>query len=332
MNQEFQPDESRQSRQQSWTRYWAGGALHSCLGSFSGNYEGEVLAFWREVLTGVADQGAVLDVATGNGALPRLALELAPAALYRIEAVDLAQILPSWPEGLPPAQRQRLVFQGGVAVEQLPFREAAFDRVMSQFGLEYTEVGRSLAEVMRVLRPGGLLGLVIHAEDSLIVSQAKAELGHFAWLAEQRLLGLAEELCGLMARAATAEGRATLAKDEEAIALRDAFNRALKAAEQRARQSACPDILFQTLESVMQALALCSRTGLAASGRAALKQRAELHADGRLRLHELVECARSREAVEAMIGIAGLALDSVLPLHFPNGALLGWGVRARKEA
>ena len=38
-------------RIESWSRYWASGALHSCAGSFDGNYAGSLRAFWNEVFS-----------------------------------------------------------------------------------------------------------------------------------------------------------------------------------------------------------------------------------------------------------------------------------------
>lgn len=47
--------------------------------------------------------------------------------------------------------------------EALPFRDASFDAVICRLALPYTDVRRSLAEMARVLRPGGALVLQIHA-------------------------------------------------------------------------------------------------------------------------------------------------------------------------
>ena len=40
------PDES--ARRAAWSAYWATGGLHSCVGSFGGNYGGAIGGFWRE--------------------------------------------------------------------------------------------------------------------------------------------------------------------------------------------------------------------------------------------------------------------------------------------
>jgi ubiquinone/menaquinone biosynthesis C-methylase UbiE len=48
------------------------------------------------------------------------------------------------------------------AAEQLPFRDCSFDVVIARVSLPYTDLRRSLAEIRRVLKPGGLFWGVLH--------------------------------------------------------------------------------------------------------------------------------------------------------------------------
>ncbi len=43
------------------------------------------------------------------------------------------------------------------SAERMPYRDACFDAVIARVSLPYTNIGRSLQEIRRVLRPGGLL-------------------------------------------------------------------------------------------------------------------------------------------------------------------------------
>jgi len=48
------------------------------------------------------------------------------------------------------------------AAEALPFRAAVFDMVVSRVTLPYTNIPRVLAEIGRVLKPGGVVWLTLH--------------------------------------------------------------------------------------------------------------------------------------------------------------------------
>ncbi|GAB4464131.1 MAG: hypothetical protein Kow00120_30270 [Anaerolineae bacterium] len=103
-----------------------------------------------------APAALVLDVATGTGRLPLLLME-APAFNGRVWGLDLSRrMLRVAAKKLAPyGQRTRLLWQ---AAESLPFVDAAFDMVTCLEALEFfTDQRAVLAEVARVLRPGGVL-------------------------------------------------------------------------------------------------------------------------------------------------------------------------------
>jgi SAM-dependent methyltransferase len=49
------------------------------------------------------------------------------------------------------------------AAEELPFRTGIFDMVISRVSLPYTHIPRALAEIARVLKPGGVVWLTLHS-------------------------------------------------------------------------------------------------------------------------------------------------------------------------
>jgi ubiquinone/menaquinone biosynthesis C-methylase UbiE len=51
----------------------------------------------------------------------------------------------------------------GARGEQLPFRDGVFDYVYSRVAIPYMDIPAALAEMHRVLRPGGRLWLALHA-------------------------------------------------------------------------------------------------------------------------------------------------------------------------
>lgn len=116
-------------------------------------------AAWHLVeLAGVGAGAAVLDAACGDG---NVAAAAARAGAGRIVACDVAA------EQLDLARR-RFAGEGVAAelvegdVQALPFGDAQFDAVLSTFGVIYArDVGGALAELARVTRQGGVVGLTL---------------------------------------------------------------------------------------------------------------------------------------------------------------------------
>ena len=100
---------------------------------------------------------AVLDVGCGTGTLTRQIYDaLPPRSIRRVCGVDAAEAMIEVARKKA-GQRPGLEFAAALA-EELPYPDAAFDRVLSTFffhHLNYSLKVRALAEIWRVLRPGG---------------------------------------------------------------------------------------------------------------------------------------------------------------------------------
>lgn len=324
------PDELAE-RTRSWNAYWSSGALHSCVGSFAGNYAGQVRAFWRTLAAVLPVGTRLLDVATGNGALPALFIEDVPEArALQVDAVDLANVQPAWLASAPDGVRARTRFHSGVRAEQLPFADASFDVAVSQFGLEYTDTARSVAELRRVVRPGGTLALVLHASQSLIVRQAREELRHLAWMLDEvPLFDTGARLCEALALAATPEGIRRLEADPAAAALRSDYNALMAQAGARAERSSCPDVIVDAQQAITRALMASRAAGSASVGQQQVAAMAAQLRESRLRLRELVACALDRPALDALLAPSGATVEPPVELRFDNGELMAWGLVAR---
>jgi ubiquinone/menaquinone biosynthesis C-methylase UbiE len=121
---------------------------------------GETLAEAVDVRAGER----VLDVAAGNGTATL-------AAAHRFAQVVSTDFVPALLEkGARRAAAEDLAIEFKVAdAENLPFDDASFDVVLSTFGAMFTpEHGRSAREMLRVLRPGGRIGLANWTPEGFI--------------------------------------------------------------------------------------------------------------------------------------------------------------------
>lgn len=128
---------------------------------------GTTLQIVGESLCEAADLAAgwrVLDVAAGNG---NVALAAARRGC-KVTATDYVEGL------LEQAQRRakadRLTLETRVAdAEALPFDDGTFDAVLSTFGVMFTpNPERAAAELVRVCRPGGCIGLANWTPDGFV--------------------------------------------------------------------------------------------------------------------------------------------------------------------
>ena len=114
---------------------------------------------WGRVVAaaaGVQPGQRVLDVACGTGALTEAVCE-------RVQPGGRVVGLDANPSMLAVARRKKLDVEWREArAEALPFADAAFDAVVSQFGLMFfDDRAQALREMQRVLRPGGRLAVAV---------------------------------------------------------------------------------------------------------------------------------------------------------------------------
>lgn len=310
-----------------WTRYWSSGAMHSCAGSYDAAYAGPIGDFWRAGFTGLAQGARVLDVASGNGPLPRLLLSLEARPDLRCDAIDLADVAPRWLNDLAGAARARVRFHSACAAEALPFPADSFDLVVSQWGLEYSDLSRSIPELLRVLAPGGGVQLLLHHAQALPVRLAAEEIAHLAWLTQaDGFMQRAADLIGPMALAGTPEGRSQLKRNERANEARERFNTQQDLLETRMEQGGCVDVLADMRRNVNGLFGMATQRGESAALAVWQALNTGLY-DARLRLQELRGHALDESAATALAHrLAAGGSYQLAPLS-DRGELMGWTLR-----
>lgn len=309
-------------RRQAWSSYWAAGGLHSCIGKLVDDPEGAIGRFWRGQFAQLRSGQRVLDLATGNGAVPKLLLESSVDGVH-VDAVDLAALKPTW---LSPQAHPVITFHPGVAMEALPFQAGQFDLVVSQFGLEYARWPAALEEMARVCRDEGRVALVMHHADSVIVRMAHTEQAQqAALLADDGLVAAAIALLPYLVKVAAGERPGASANQA-----RGAYNEAMRQIAERIEHEPAVDLLVEARQHIHSILG-GHYVAEPQSRHLMLLEYQKALVDASLRTHELISCALDEERVDALLvaleqRLPGRRLESV-HLHEAHG-IVAWGVTA----
>jgi ubiquinone/menaquinone biosynthesis C-methylase UbiE len=311
--------------QEHWESYYRGGALASCPLGLEPGYTGDLRDAWVAFFSALPDGAQILDIGTGNGAIPLIAVETA-AALGRscvIDGIDLAQIDPVRYVRNGERLFAGVRFHGGVAAESLPFRDQTIDAVTAQYALEFTDVPRTLAEVHRVARPGACCLFVLHHADSVLVQNAAESLAHADFLLDdlkifrkfRRYLDAEQED---PAKATGPWRQLVLAGDE--------LQKAAGGARQSLTLTTMLDSLRQLFELRKTATPLAVRTVLD-------RMETDLRASVR-RMQGVQSAAQSREDIESLVATA--AAGGFHDIHFEaqlfrRDLLVGWRVSLRRQ-
>jgi ubiquinone/menaquinone biosynthesis C-methylase UbiE len=309
-----------------WESYYRGGRIAACPTGQDLNYTLELHDVWSEFFSGLADAACLLDIGTGNGAISLIARQTADSLgrTYEIHGADLAQINPCRDVADGARLFAGITFHPGIAAETLPFAAASFGAVSGQYALEYTDTRQSLAQVLRVLKPGAAAQFVMHHAGSIIVARAHASLRH----ADDVLLN--SKVHRKLRRFLDAEQRS---RDAARGAWQD-LAAALSLLRSSGRADADRLVIDVTLDAVPKLLD--SRRGLS---RAALDREIDsVENDLRnfvRRLHDLVAAASTDSAMaECARRARSLGFVDVRygPIYHARRALVGWRFQLRKPA
>ena len=285
-----------------WHRFWAQGqpqAGGGCLPARWAPIERAQAAAWRTFAAALPSGANVLDLATGDGRV--LTMLRADRADLVATGVDFAPRLPAPPPGV--------TLRGGVRMEQLPFEDASFDAVTSQFGFEYGDPAAIAMEIARVVKPAGILGLLVHRGDGPILAHnlARSEQIAFALdgpaltdadLTQDRFAQTLREAEGHVAAAIEAFGQASVAWE-----ISEAFRRSV--------------VLVQALDAEQAAIAVRRIREEATAERARIASLAAAcrTADDQDGLDQAFTAAGLRLADRSPVVVEGAAIADLLTLY-----------------
>lgn len=301
-----------------WEAYYRGGAIATCPMGPSSSYTLELRDLWLGFFAALDDGARILDVGTGNGAIALIASQAATAAgmHFEIHGADLAAIDP--PRHVPggTALFAGIVFHAGMPTERLGFPDGHFDAVSGQYALEYTDVEQALAEIGRVLMPGGRAQFVLHHAQSVLIRNARESLSQGALVFEDT------RILRKLRRHAAAER-------ESAAAARATWGELSGAAARLQRAAAAspsPHLLHVVIDGVQKLLGLRPQMAATAFDRELDRFERDVRASVR-RLQDLVACSQSVEQMDAIVATArrlGFVCDATEPQHHAGENLVGW--------
>jgi len=164
-----------------WDLFWSYDRLASFgTGQGAGNYGAAIATGWREFFASLPAGARVLDLCTGNGAIAVMAVEAGDG--LKVTGADLASVQPAAFVSKDKKTLKKIRFLSDTPAEHLPLEDASFDAVVSQYGIEYSELDQSLPEAVRVLAPGGRLRFACHAAEGTVAAETKRAVADASFL------------------------------------------------------------------------------------------------------------------------------------------------------
>ncbi|MEO8742298.1 MAG: class I SAM-dependent methyltransferase [Lysobacteraceae bacterium] len=316
-----------------WSRYWRKGVAHSCSVDFSGNYSGALAEFWACQFAQMPDDATIVDLGTGNGAIPLLAKAYAEhhARLFRVHGVDAAGIDPV--VTMDAGNRfDGIRFHPNTSMLALPFADRSIDLVCSQFAIEYVPWQEISTEMARVTALGGRIACVMHTTDSRVHVTTLDQLESFDVLFESGFIENATTMAALLAAADTATTRAVLQQSAEAERVRSALNTAAQTIAERIEQADVPLMLTRTIEMASQIFRSAPSIGEQRATEAMRAVERDL-CDEQYRLQHLRQAALTPQDLKGIADdLRALGFDDVRcePIDQSAGVRYGWGLTARR--
>lgn len=303
-----------------WDQYWRDGRLASCGGAGGAAYQAAITEGWREFFRTLPDGSRILDVCTGNGAIARVAEETAQerGIAFEIEAFDGAVIATTGAAG------GMIRFRSRVRAESLPYAEGYFDAVVGQYGLEYSDTGRSVPELARVSAPGGRVRLMTHAREGVVVGQARRQLEDAGRLLASDIFPAARGL---------ADAREAAGPDADLRGLTDRYNTAVRDLEAAAAQSIEPGMYSNACQVLTHTLSIQQQVG-AGTVRDKIGEIVAMVRAHAARLDAMCRAALDEAHAKVLavrIGELRARTVAARPARNAKGDVLGWIVESVRE-
>ena len=171
---------------QHWSSYWNTGAQTSLPTDFKNNYDGAIYDWWQQRVNSLPNNSTVLDVCTGNGAVALLMAEIAVQhnKTFQITAVDISKInTQSILKNHASEITSQINFISDCPLESInAYIKNQQAMIVSQFGLEYTDLTITAPLLYDLLSAEGELDFIAHSANSAVFQTMATEDNIYKWL------------------------------------------------------------------------------------------------------------------------------------------------------
>jgi SAM-dependent methyltransferase len=292
-----------------WSVFWQADRIEACVPRGNAGTDQAIASRWQQFFSGLPAKAKVLDLGTGNGALALHAMRASRDAGLDLEfhGVDSADVDPQRFAVSAHDLLARARFHSRTAMERLPFPDACFDAVCSQFGLEYSRLEDSVPELSRVLRPDGAILLLMHDAQSAVAGRNAMQWRQCERLLSGSLFGSLDRLLNAIFDAQEDDSEEALVRARRAI---QQFTDVAAGLEQEAVADADADLVDRVLSAARQIPGLRltrSRDELLSESRA-LQARVQAQAERfRAMTHAALDGAGLARLIDDL-GAAGIAV------------------------
>lgn len=161
-----------------WSLFWRQGHSTTFGDYFKQGYDGAVADWWQNQLEGVPKDVTVVELGCGNCSLLPAMIKAGQAGKY--VGVDIASVVPSEvaKQGLAESGIE-LVLHSETPAEEIPEPDGSADLVASVFGIEYSDLDRSVPEAACLLKTNGRFCALLHHDGSIVTTMSRRAISEF---------------------------------------------------------------------------------------------------------------------------------------------------------
>lgn len=162
------------SRTKAWGDYWRKAGI-TTFGD-KPTYQGAIRDLWTDLAAELQDGAVIVDLGAGNGGLEEVFQKYSGRndKAFTLHAVDAAHLIPKVTSA--PDATCKIVWHEQTKNEQTGLDAASVDAAISIFGFEYGDLGGTVAELDRILKPRARCRFLMHHSESVLILDTAGEI------------------------------------------------------------------------------------------------------------------------------------------------------------